>query len=576
MEIRKRIESFGIEPYGPTPSDRQLRHMRLFRKKAFFHFGVNTFTDNEWGDGVEREQIFDPTELDTRQWIRAAAQAGFKLAIITAKHHDGFCLWNSAYTDHCAKNSPYKDGRGDVVREFADACREYGLGVGIYISPWDRNAPFWGTDKYSEYYALQLTELMTGYGHIDEVWWDGAGSAETPYNWKLWRDIIAKHQPDACVFGSMGATDYVDFRWVGNESGYAGRTHYATIDPAYLFKETPRELNRGAIITPDEIASGNCPKRYIPAEVDVSIRPGWFYHAHQDGEVKSPSRLAEIWFDSIGSNAYMLLNFPPDRRGLVMTADAENARKADEIIRTAFAVNLAYGATVTASGVVRRGCEAENLLQPYEGCFYAADSLHAEIVFRLDSDVTFDCCAIAEVVELGERAVKHKVEYLNGEGEWITAAEGTSVGMLKAHRFDAVTASAVRLTVDGLAEPMLRSFGLYKLPDDAWEKDTVRSDAVDLLSKPGAKVEISEDKNTLFAEFGGIYPFNTLIFNCENLFGLDIFAFDGQNYQKIHHAHLPPRDLTVKLPQTVDGCYRIKVTVNNGTADALAPRVYLL
>lgn len=566
-------QSHGIEPYGPVPNERQLRHIRKFKKKAFFHFGVNTFTDKEWGDGEEREHLFAPTGLDCRQWIRTAAQAGFQLAIITAKHHDGFCLWDSKYTEHCVRNSPYK---GDVVREFTDACREYGLGVGVYISPWDRNAPFWGTDRYSEYYALQLTELMTEYGHIDEVWWDGAGSAETPYDWKRWADIIRENQPDACIFGSMGATDFVDLRWVGNESGYAGKTHYATIDPEYLLHETPMELNRGAIITPEELASGGCPKRYIPAEVDVSIRPGWFYHAHQDGEVKSPSRLAQIWFDSIGSNAFMLLNFPPDRCGVVADTDAENARLADEIIKKTLAVNLAYGATVTADSVYCSGCEADNLLQPYDGCFYAAKENKAVIEFKMPSPVNFDCYGLSEVIELGERVVSHVVEYRNENGQWVVLAEGTSVGSMKAQHFECVTATEVRLTVEGYAFPVLRSFGLYKLPEGAFAPDPVPKNAEDILSKQGARVELSEDNKTLYAEFGGVYPFNTMKMTCENVFSLDIYAFDGQNYQKIHHEHLPSRELTVTLPETVEGSYRIKMTVNNQSADKLCPRIYLV
>ena len=568
-----KYELRGITPYGPVPSERQLRHIRSFKKKAFFHFGVNTFTDKEWGNGEEVEHLFAPTELDTRQWVRAVAQAGFELAIITAKHHDGFCLWDSKYTEHCVRNSPYK---GDVVREFADACREYGLGVGVYISPWDRNAPFWGTDKYSEYYALQLTELMTEYGHIDEVWWDGAGSAETPYDWKRWNDIIRENQPDACIFGSMGATDFVDLRWVGNESGYAGRTHYATIDPRYLLHETPAELNKGAIVTPEELANGDCPKRYIPAEVDVSIRPGWFHHAHQDGEVKSPARLVQIWFDSVGSNAFMLLNFPPDRRGLILDTDAENARIADGIIKQTFAVNLAYGATVTADSVYGSGFEAENLLQPYDGVFYAADKNKSVIEFTLPSPATFDCYALSEVIELGERVTAHRLEFLNEKGGWVTLAEGTSVGMMKAQHFEPITATRVRLTVEGFAPPALRSFGLYKLPDGVFAPDPVPKNATDLLEGVGASVEISEDGRTLYAEFGGVYPFNTVKMTCENVFCVDIYAFDGQNYRKLQGVRLPERELTVTLPETVEGSYRIKIEVNNKTADKLHPKVYLV
>ena len=267
-----------FSPFGATPSALQTEHMNL-EKKAFFHFGINTFTNNEWGDGTERLAAFTPASLDVRQWIHGIKDAGFKLAIITAKHHDGFCLWPSKYTEHSIKNTPYKNGNGDIIKEFTDACREFGIKIGIYISPWDRNSPLWGKDEYSVYYAKQLEEIVTGYGRIDEIWWDGAGSAETRYDWKSWHDIIKKHQPTALIFGSMGATDYVSLRWVGNERGYANERHYASINPESLITEITAELNTGKL--------GG--KRYIPAEVDVSIRPGWFYHEDQDSKIKSPS-----------------------------------------------------------------------------------------------------------------------------------------------------------------------------------------------------------------------------------------------------------------------------------------------
>ena len=254
-----------IKPFGATPGYRQLYHYKL-GKKAFFHFGVNTFSGNEWGDGTEKEKSFNPTDMNVRGGVRDVKAAGFKLAIITAKHHDGFCLWPSKYTEHSVKNSPYKDGKGDVIREFTDACREFGLGVGIYISPWDRNSPYWGTPEYSTYYANQLTEIVTQYGKLDEIWWDGAGSLEAKYDWALWASIIRKNQPDAVIFGSMGATPYVEMRWVGTEAGYAGKTHYASVNRESMEKEIVEDLNRGVI-------GGEL---YIPAEVDVSIRPGWF------------------------------------------------------------------------------------------------------------------------------------------------------------------------------------------------------------------------------------------------------------------------------------------------------------
>ncbi|MBR2459854.1 MAG: alpha-L-fucosidase, partial [Clostridia bacterium] len=433
-----------------------------------------------------------------------------------------------------------------------------------------------GTDKYSDYYAHQLEELMTGYGRIDEVWWDGAGSAETPYDWKRWREIIALHQPDACVFGSMGATEFVDIRWVGNEAGYAGKTHYATIDPQYLLHETPKELNRGEIITPEELAAGNSPKRYIPSEVDVSVRPGWFYHAYQDSEVKSVKRLAQIWFDSVGANAFMLLNFPPDRRGLVFETDAENARLANDFINATFAVNLACGAVVTADNVLCDGCEAENLLQPFDGCFYAAKDNNAEIVFRFSSPVTFDCYSLREAVELGERIVSHRLSYRNGNQEWTEICKNTSVGDLRAEHFTAVTASEVKLNIEGYAPAVLRSFGLHKMPEDIFLPDVDVSMTEDILAKPGASLEISEDNKALFASFGGIYSFNAVTVTCDNVSSLELYAFDGQNYRKLHQSHLPEREHTVVLPETVEGCYRIKITVNSASADKLCPHVFLL
>jgi alpha-L-fucosidase len=194
------IKKYGIEPFGATPNERQVAHYKI-GKKVFFHFGVNTFTSSEWGSGTEVEDIFNPSALDTDQWLRVAKEAGFELAILTVKHHDGFCLWPSAYTEHSVKNSPYKNGKGDVVREFVDSCHKYGLKVGLYISPWDRHSPHWGKDDYNDYFANQLTEILTGYGEIHEVWWDGAGSRDAVYDWDLWESIVRENQPKAAIFG---------------------------------------------------------------------------------------------------------------------------------------------------------------------------------------------------------------------------------------------------------------------------------------------------------------------------------------------------------------------------------------
>lgn len=366
------MKQYGIIPFGTVPSERQLAHYEM--KKAFFHFGVNTFTDMEWGNGEELENAFDPTEMNVEQWIETIKKAGFDLAIITAKHHDGFCLWPSQYTEHSVKNSPYKNGNGDVIREFTDACRKFGIKAGVYLSPWDRNAPSWGTSDYSEYYAKQLTELVTEYGELHEIWWDGAGSAETPYDWGLWASIIRKHQPHACIFGSMGATPYVEMRWVGNENGTAGKNHYASIDAKDLEVEERVSLNSGKI-------GGN---RYIPSECDVSIRPGWFYHASQDAQVKSVSRLNRLWFESVGRNSIMLLNFPPDRRGLICDTDAKNAILSHGYITKMLSKNYLKNATITADSALCESLSAQNLTRDGEESFYAAAQKTSVIDIVLD------------------------------------------------------------------------------------------------------------------------------------------------------------------------------------------------
>jgi alpha-L-fucosidase len=256
------ITSYGIRPFGSVPNARQLEHFKM--KKAFFHFGVNTFTDLEWGNGTEREHLFAPTECNVEQWIRTIKEAGFDLAILTAKHHDGFCLWASRHTEHSVSNSPYQNGKGDIVREFTDACRKHGIKVGLYLSPWDRYAPFWGTDEYSAYYAKQLTELMTNYGEIHEVWWDGAGSTQARYDWARWTAIVRQYQPQCVIFGCLGAAEFVDVRWVGTEEGRAGEDCWATIDPETIVVENCADLNSGKW-------GGS---HFIPAETNTSIRPG--------------------------------------------------------------------------------------------------------------------------------------------------------------------------------------------------------------------------------------------------------------------------------------------------------------
>ena len=533
------IKKYGISAFGATPNERQLEHYKI-GKKAFFHFGVNTFTDNEWGDGSELEKIFDPTELDTDQWIRVIKDAGFKLAIITAKHHDGFCLWPSKYTEHSIKNSPYKGGKGDIIKEFTDSCRKYGVKAGVYISPWDRNSPFWGKDEYSDYYAKQLTELMTQYGELHEVWWDGAGSTETRYNWELWESIVRKYQPKAAIFGSLGAAEYVDLRWVGNERGFAGETHYASIDPEYLLHETPAILNVGQIGA----------RKYIPSETDVSIRPGWFYHASQDGAVKTPSQINKIWFESIGRNSMMLLNFPPDRRGLICDTDAENALISHKCIEKMLSTNFADKATIITSNsplapIIMQN-ETNNVrLKVYQG---------NEFEIELPRSEKVNVFAIAELIEAGERVTNFKLESIDESGNTELLYKGTSIGFYKAVKFKEGTYKRFRFTVtDSLAQPMLLNFGLHYFEDHV---DTESGSSSKNIVK---SVEATTDGKSVVANFGGIYPFDYIEFDTAKGSEYKVYAFNGSSYEMIAEGKADVEIVKIHLSSVIEGSYQIKI-----------------
>ena len=542
------IKAYGITPYGAVPNERQLRHFEM--KKAFFHFGVNTFTGMEWGNGTEREHLFNPTECDVDQWIRTVKAAGFDLAILTAKHHDGFCLWPSAYTEHSVRTSPYQNGKGDIVKEFTDACRRHGIKAGLYLSPWDRHAPLWGKDEYSLFYADQLTELMTNYGTIHEVWWDGAGSSETRYDWALWASIIRKYQPEACIFGSMGATPYVDLRWVGNERGTADKTHYASIDASSLLIETPAELNTGK-------QGGN---RYIPSECDVSIRPGWFYHASQDAKVKSVSRLNRLWFESVGRNSIMLLNFPPDRRGLVHENDARNALRSHECITAMLEKDHLSHASVTADSTLGT-LVAQNLVNDDPDAFYASAEKTAVIDVRLPHPETFNVFTVSEVLEAGERVSSWRLESIRA-GVTTLLGEATSIGHLRALRIPLDAYDHLRLTVTGVEPPVLRAIHAYRFEDATEEGD--EADSNNLMLSETANVEILPDRKHAVLSFGGIYPFNFVSFKNCGAGAYELFSFHGTQYESVMKGNVEGGVQDLRLPKTIDGSYQIKIYSESG------------
>ena len=546
---------YGIAPFGATPNAVQLEHLKL-GKKAFFHFGVNTFSNKEWGDGTELEQLFNPSECNVREWIRDIKTAGFKLAIITAKHHDGFCLWPSKYTEHSVKNSPYKNGKGDIIREFTDACHDYNIKVGIYISPWDRNSPYWGKDEYSEYYAKQLEELVTQYGKIDEIWWDGAGSLEAKYDWGRWAYIIKKHQPHAVIFGSMGATKYVEMRWVGNESGFAGRTHYASINEDKLIVEDCKFLVTGEYLG----------ERYIPAEVDVSIRPGWFYHPDQDSKSKSPLALDELWFSSVGNNAMTLLNFPPDRRGRLLRRDVNNAIISNRRIEKMLSVNLLDRATIVPDSQYCDKTEIANAIFDDEDLFYASSKNEVVLDINLPDDTPeYNVMILGEKVELGERITKFKLESLD-DSESTLLYEGTSVGYLRAIKFKSGAYKHLRLTLFGEAPILtLRKLSL-NIYDSEGEEKALFENKQNIASLDSAEVIFSEDRNSVQVMFGGIYPFDTVSFQTGWRGRYKISAFDGSKYYTIAEGETDSVRVTAKLDQPITNSYQVKIECQSGFA----------
>lgn len=452
------------KPFGPVPNQRQIEWYER-EMIAFFHFGINTFEDfvNE-GDGKAPAAIFNPTELDCLQWMETLKSAGIPAAIITAKHADGFCLWPSRYTDYGVKNSAWKNGKGDVVREFVDACEETGIKAGIYLGPHDRHEhlhPEYTTEKYKKYYASQLRELMTDYGKIWETWWDGAGADEltTPL-YREWYGIVRESQPDCVIFGTKNSYPFADVRWMGNEAGHCGDPCWSTTDSIAIRDEAAHYegLNNGVL-------NGNA---YIPAETDVSIRPSWFYHPEEDSRVKSVSELWDIYCNSVGHNSVLLLNLPPDRRGLLHSTDSLNVARLRQGIDETFSDNLLKGSKVTASNTRGKNYEARHLIDNNPATYYAGrdGNVTSDITFSLSGQKTFDCLMLQEVIELGHRTTRWSVQYSANGKDWTTIPETSalqSIGHKWIVRFAPVTAKYVRLRIlDGNATPALRSFGVYK------------------------------------------------------------------------------------------------------------------
>lgn len=455
------------KPFGPTPSARQLQWHEL-EFYGFLHFTVNTFTDKEWGYGDEDPALFNPTDFDAEQIVRVAKEAGMKGLILTAKHHDGFCLWPSKYTEHSVKHSPWKNGRGDVVKEISDACRKHGLKFGIYLSPWDRNHADYGRPAYLTYFRNQLRELLSNYGPIFEIFLDGANGGdgfyggaretrridrETYYDWPRTWQMVRQLQPDACLFSDAGP----DVRWVGNERGLAGETCWATLNAKDFVpgRADQTRLNHG-----DRPGA-----RWVPAECDVSIRPGWFYHAAEDSKVRTPQSLIDIYYASVGRGASMLLNLPPDRRGRINENDERTLKEFRRILDATFTSDLAQGARVIASNV--RGYDERflppNVIDNRRDTYWATDDhlRAAELLMDLKRDVTFNVVRLREYLPLGQRVEAFTVDVWQ-DGHWVEFSKGTSIGNCRLLLKQPVTTSKVRLLITQAPVcPAISEFALF-------------------------------------------------------------------------------------------------------------------
>ena len=412
----------------PSPQQLEWQQMEL---TAFLHFGINTFTDREWGDGTEDPALFNPTELDAEQWVRTLKDAGFKMVLLTAKHHDGFCLWPTKTTRHSVASSPWKGGKGDVVKELRDACTKYGMKFGVYLSPWDRNAECYGdSPRYNQFFMEQLTELLTNYGEVHEVWFDGA-NGEGPngkkqeYDWDAFYKTIQRLQPKA-VMAIMGD----DVRWVGNEKGIGRETEWSAtvLTPGIYARSAENNKRLGVFGKAKDLGSRQMLTNatelfWYPSEVDVSIRPGWFWHEKENDKVKSLKHLTDIYFQSVGYNSVLLLNIPPDRRGLIHEADVARLREFAAYRRQAFANNAVQNGQTQWTAHAGEQCE-----------------------YALKPGSTINVVLLQEDIAHGQRVEDFTVEARVG-GTWQQLGKGTTVGYKRMLRFPAVEADAIRLTI---------------------------------------------------------------------------------------------------------------------------------
>ncbi|MDD4602961.1 MAG: alpha-L-fucosidase [Bacteroidales bacterium] len=419
-----------------TPSSNQLNWQQS-EFNAFIHFGPNTFMDKEWGDGKADPAIFNPSKLNARQWVRAFQLAGMKMVVLTVKHHDGFCLWPTRFTAYNISATPWRKGKGDLVREVSDACKSYGMKFGIYVSPWDRHESSYGdSQKYNEFFRNLLKELLSGYGDISEVWFDGAcgegpNGKKQVYDWSSYYQLVRELQPGA-VIAIMGP----DVRWVGNEAGY-GREEEWSVIPMDEEGFVPRDLMEVDLGSDKELQHAKV-LRWYPAETDVSIRPGWFYHAKEDSLVKTADKLVDIYFNSVGRNSVLLLNVPPNQKGLIHKNDVKSLSGMRKKLSQIFSDNILTKATVGGNYPV--------------------------FEYNFPKPVKFNVALIQEDIKVGQRIEKFHFEIWDGQ-YWKPLVAGTTVGYKRLFRFPEVTVQRVRLVIDQARDlPSILKIGLYSAP----------------------------------------------------------------------------------------------------------------
>jgi len=455
-------------PLGPVPSENQMRWQEM-EYYAFVHFSLNTYTDQSWGYGNEDINLFNPKELDCRQWAHICKESGMKGIILTAKHHSGFCLWPSQYTEYSVKNAPWKNGKGDVVREMADACKEYGLKLGIYVSPWDRNHPAYGKPEYITYFRNQIKELLTNYGPIFEIWFDGANGGNgyygganenrtidrtTYYDWKNTYKMIREIQPDIVIWNDGG--DRGDLRWVGTEAGYVGETNWSLLNATG--EVTWNMLHFG-------LENGNS---WVPAEVNTSIRPEWFYHPSEDNKVKTVPQLLDTYYNSVGRNGTLLLNFPIMPNGLIHHNDEKAAVELAATVKASFDNNLAENKKATATNVRGNSKEfsADNSLDNNNETYWATDDsvTTASLTIDFEKPTLMNRFLVQEYIRLGQRVKSFAVEtFVNGT--WKELATGTTIGYKRILRFPGVETTKVRFTITGSKGcPVISNVGIYNAP----------------------------------------------------------------------------------------------------------------